>query len=317
MTYIQLFGGLIYLLMGGDLLVRGAVALARRFRVSPLVVALTLVAFGTSLPELVVTVQAALAGYPGMAIGNVVGSNIANIFLVGGAPAIVYPLACGQGSARRDSALLVGVSLFFVLLCLVGDLNRAAGALLLAGLAVVAVYTAREIARAHRVGPRAAPLEWVLGLPTKAWMIALFVVAGAVGLPVGARLMVEAAVEVANQLGVSDTVVGLTIVAVGTSLPELATTLVAAIQRQTEVAVGTVIGSSVFNVLGIMGIAAVVSASPIPVPPGFLSLDLPVMLGAALVLTFLVWRRRSIGRSAGILLMMGYGAYLVALFSNA
>jgi cation:H+ antiporter len=160
-------------------------------------------------------------------------------------------------------------------------------------------------------------MEWVLGLPTRTWMIGLFIGIGAVGLPVGAWLTVGAAVEVAAQLGVSDAFVGLTIVAVGTSLPELATTLVAVLKRETEVAVGTVTGSCIFNILAIMGVATLLSRSPIPVPSGFVSLDLPVMLGAALALSLMVWYRRAIGRAAGITFSAGYLAYLVALLANA
>jgi cation:H+ antiporter len=314
-TYIQLLGGLIYLVGGGDLLVRGAVALARRARVSKMVVALTVVAFGTSLPELVVSLLAALGGFPGIAIGNVVGSNIANAFLVIGAPAIIYPLVCNQASLKRDSTFMLVVSVLFMLLCLAGDLTRVTGVILLAGLAVVTGFTARETARTQKK-TKSAPLEWVLGLPNSAGMIALFIVVGAIMLPVGARMMVEAAVEVAGQLGVSETVVGLTIVAIGTSLPELATTLIAAIRRQTEVALGTAIGSNVFNILAIMGVAALASPVPIPVPPGFLSLDLPVMVLSALVLTYLAWRRPAVGRSEGVMLLVGYAVYVAALFGG-
>ncbi len=315
MIYIQFVGGLIYLVMGGDLLVRGAVAFARRARVSQMVVALTVVAFGTSLPELIVSLLAALGGFPGIAIGNVVGSNIANAFLVIGAPAIVYPLVCNQPSLKRDSTFMLGVSVLFMLLCLAGDLTRVTGVILLAGLAAVTGFTARETARTQK-STKSAPLEWVLGLPTTAGMIALFIVVGAIGLPVGARMMVEAAVEVAGQLGVSETVVGLTIIAVGTSLPELATTLIAATRRQTEVALGTAIGSNVFNILAIMGVAALASPVPIPVPPGFLTLDLPVMLFSALVLTYLAWRRPAIGRGEGVVLLVGYAFYVAALFGG-
>ncbi len=316
MTYIQLVGGLIYLLMGGDLLVRGAVALARKARVSPLVIALSLVAFGTSLPELVVAVQAVLAGHPSIAIGSVVGSNIANVFLVTGAPAVIYPLACASSSERRDAVLMVAVSVLFVLLCAAGDISRSGGLVLLAGLAAIAGLTLRALARSYLVEKRrrAAPLEWVLGLPTNNWLIALFIVAGVFGLPVGARLLIEAAVELAHQLGVSETIVGLTIVAAGTSLPELATTVTAAVQRHTEVAVGTVVGSNMFNILAILGTAALLSSVPLPVPRSFLSLDLPVMLGGALILTMLIWRGQPIGRLAGALLLMGYCSYVLALF---
>lgn len=317
LAYIQLIGGLIYLLMGGDLLVRGAVALARRAQVPPLIVGLTVVSFGTSLPELVVTIQAVLAGYPGMAIGNVVGSNIANVLLVAGAPAIAFPLVCDRGFERRNASIMLGVSIFFVVLCLVGDLNRLAGVVLLTGLVAIMAYTVWAAKRARRGAKKTTRMEWVLGLPARTWMIGLFIAVGAVLLPVGAKLMVEAAVEVSGQLGISDAVVGLTIVAVGTSLPELATAFVAVFKRQTEVAVGTVTGSCVFNLLAIMGVATLVSRSPMPVPNGFASLDLPVMLGAAFALTFLVWCRRPIGRVAGITFVAGYCAYLVALLSGA
>ena len=153
-------------------------------------------------------------------------------------------------------------------------------------------------------------------MPPGGWMFALFFAAGAVGLPVGANLMVEAAVEIADQLGVSHAVVGLTIVALGTSLPELATTVVATVQRRTEVAVGTVIGSNIFNILAILGTAAVVSPKPITVPIGFPALDLPVMLGGAALLTLLVWRRRPIGRLIGVFLLVSYGAYLAMRFAG-
>jgi cation:H+ antiporter len=311
-AYVQLLGGLIYLLMGGDLLVRGAVALARRARVPPVVVALSVVAFGTSLPELVVSVRAVLTGYSEIAIGNVVGSNIANALLVVGAPAIIQPLACTERTARRNSTIMVGISLLFVFLCLQGGLGNTAGIVLLAVLAVLVLYTARTTV-AQREADQAPELEWVLGLPTKTRMIALFIVAGAIGLPLGARMLVDAAVEVAAQLEISNAVVGLTIVALGTSLPEIATSVVAAYQRHAGVAMGTAIGSNVFNILGIMGVAALLSPAPITVPPSFLSLDLPVMVFTALLLAFFVWRRR-LGRLGGVFLVLGYGAYVIALF---
>ncbi len=218
---------------------------------------------------------------------------------------------------RRDSVVALAITFFFVLLCFQGEVSRVAGLGSLAVLAGLGIFTARETAIEQRAMSRTAPLEPVLGLPTKRWLIGLFIVAGTIALPVGASLFVEAAVQVAGQLGVSEAVVGLSIVAVGTSLPELATTLVAAVQRQTEVVVGTAIGSNIFNILGIMGVAAAVSPAPIPVPASFLSLDLPVMLGAAAVLTLFAWLARSIGRSAGIVLLAGYISYLVVLFLSA
>ena len=316
MTYIELFGGLIYLLMGGDLLVRGAVALSRRAHVDPLLVALTIVALGTSLPELVVSVQAALSEHPGIALGNVVGSNIANVLLVAGAPAVIYPLVCSQGTERRDSAVMLGISLLFGLLCLGGELGRSEGMLLLAGFAFLSAFSIRAaLAGRERIkAERTAPMEWVVGLPTRKRMIFLFIAAGLVGLPVGANLFVDAVVGVAESLGVGETIVGLTIVAVGTSLPELATTVVAAVQRHTDVAIGTVIGSNMFNLLAIMGAAAVTSPIGVPVPRGFLTIDVPVMLVSATVLTVVVWTRGSIGRRIGGILLAAYLAYVTLLF---
>ena len=280
-----------------------------------MVVALSVVAFGTSLPELVVSVRAVLTGYPEIGIGNVVGSNIANALLVIGGPAIIHPLACTERTARRNSTIMVGISVLFVFLCLQGGLGRTGGVILLAIMAVLVWYTARTTV-AQREADQAPELEWVLGLPTKTRMIALFIVAGAIGLPLGARMLVDAAVVVATQLQISNAVVGLSIVALGTSLPEIATSVVATYQRQAGVAMGTAIGSNVFNILGIMGVAALVSPVPIAVPPSFFSLDLPVMVISALLLAFFVWRRR-LGRVAGIGLVLGYGAYIVALFGLA
>ncbi len=300
--------------MGGDLLVRGAVALARRARVSPAIIAVSVVALGTSLPELVVTLEAVLGGYPGMAIGNVVGSNIANVLLVIGIAAIVFPLSGGERSARRDSLVMLGVSVMFLALCFIGDLGRLAGIVLLVCLAGLWGYNARRAARSQRAADRGTPIEWVLGLPTKTGMIALFIILGLIGLPLGANILIRSAVEIAEQLQVSDAVIGLTVVAVGTSLPELATSIVAALQRQTGVAVGGAIGSNIFNIVVIMGLASVAGPAPLAVPAGFLTLDLPVMLGSAALLAILVWRGRSIGRVIGALMLLAYAVYLGVLF---
>jgi len=313
LLYIQLGGGLVWLLLGGDLLVRGSVSLARRLRVSPTVVALTVVAFGTSLPELVVVLRAALTGYPALAVGNVVGSNIANVLLVGGVAAVVFPLTTREGPVRRNSLVMVGVSAMFVALCSRGFLTVAGGALLLGTLAAISIITAREAARAYREASLSTPLEWVLGLPNSIGTILVFIAVGAIGLPLGARLIVDGAVGIAAQLGVSDALVGLTILAISTSLPELATTVVAAARGRTEVVVGAVIGSNVFNLAGIMGVATVVSGTEIAVAPTFIRFDLPVMLATAVLLAGLVWFRRSIGRRAGVVMLAGYLAYIIAL----
>jgi cation:H+ antiporter len=311
---LSLIGGLIYLLMGGDLLVRGAAALSHRARVPPIVVGLTVVAFGTSAPELVVGVQSVLLGHPGLALGNVVGSNIANILLVVGIPAIIAPLACVQASLPLDTGVMLATSVLFVALCVPGPLGRIDGSVLLAGLVLFVIFNVREARIGQKRPPEPGELERVLGLPHRRAMIALFLVIGILMLPLGASLLIEGASAIAMRFGVSESVIGLTIIAIGTSLPELATTLAAAFQRHADVALGNVIGSNVINLLAIMGVSAVLSPLPIPVPEVFLRLDLPVMIAAAIALSLFTLRRAPIGRRAGILLTAGYATYMLVLF---
>jgi cation:H+ antiporter len=258
----------------------------------------------------VVVLKAALTGYPGLVFGNVVGSNIANVLLVAGAAAVVYPLSYGERSIRRDSLFMVAATLLLIVLSVSGLLSRMDGAILLAGLAGVTLLTAREAARAYRDSELKPPMEWVLGLPTNPWMIALFIAAGGAALPIGADLVVNASVKMAETLGVSETIIGLTILAIGTSLPELATTVVAAVQKRTEVAIGTIVGSNIFNLLAIMGVGAVLSPFPIEIPREFFTVHFPVMIGTALLLSVFVWLKRPIGRVAGIAFLAAYAAYL-------
>lgn len=300
---------------GADLLVRGAVALARRARVPQVIVAFTVVALGTSLPEFIVAIQALVSDYPGILLGNVVGSNVANVLLIGGLTAAVYPVVPGDDAVRRDAAVMVAVSVLFAALSLWAGLGRPAGVTLVLGLGIVLYLAIRDALRAKRSAGD-APIEWVLGLPTTGRLIAVFLAAGVVGLPLGARLVVDAAVEIATGLGVTETVVGLTIVAFSTSLPELATTLVAAYRKRTEVVLGTVVGSNVFNIVAIMGISALLSPNPIPVPPRFAVLDLPLLVATAFVLGFFVWTRRPIGRLAGALMTAAYVVYVGALYAG-
>ncbi len=311
--YIELAGGFIYLLFGADLLVRGSVSLARRLHVPPVVIALTVVAFGTSLPELVVAVRAALTGFPTLVLGNVVGSNIANVLLVGGVTALVYPLRAGEGTVRRDSAAMVGASVLFFALCLTGTLSLWMGLLLLAVLLIISTITGREAAQEYRKADVRTPIEWVLGLPSAVWLVSLFIVLGLVGLPLGAKMVVESATEIATQWGVSEAVIGLTVIAFSTSLPELATTVVTAIQRRTEMAMGAIIGSNFFNLLAVMGVGVVASPVGIPVPHGFLLLDLPLMVASSLALCLYIWRGRAIGRVSGALFAAAYVGYVAVL----
>lgn len=314
LAVLYIFGGVVWLLMGGDVLVRGAIALSRRLGISPLIVGLTVVAFGTSAPELVVSLRAALLGYGDLSIANIVGSNIANVMLVVGLPAVVYPMACDHRGVDGDARVMFLISLLFVGLCTLGPLDRLDGIVLLAALALFLMRVFRTSTSDRGWADEPEGWERVLGLPTTPVMIGVFLVLGILTLPLGAELLVRGAVAYADALGVPSSVVGLTVVAVGTSLPELATTLVAAFKRESALAVGNIIGSNVMNLLAIMGLTAAVAPAAIPIPAGFLTLNLPVMLGAAAVLVWVTHRSRVVGRRLGLILLAGYIAYTVALF---
>jgi len=311
--YAQLAAGFIYLLGGGDLLVRGAVALARRFQVPETIVALTIVGLGTSLPEFVVSVRASLEGHPGLALGNVVGSNIANVLLVGGLAASLLPLRPGDRNIARSGVAMIAISLLFVGLCFQGrGLTRVDGGILVGLLVVGLALQLRDTLRAQRLGGAPA-IEWVLGFPSGLPVIVLFIGIGIVVLPLGATLLVDAAVDIAGRLGVSETFIGLTVVAVGTSLPELATTVLAARRKRTGMVVGTIVGSNNFNILAIMGAAALASGHPVAIPARFFVLDLPVMVCVSIVLVSFPWRRRPIRRGTGVALLTAYAIYIGAL----
>lgn len=299
--------------MGGDLLVRGAVALARRLDVPPVVVAATVVGFGTSLPEMVVSVQATIEGYPDLILGNVVGSNIANVLLVGGASALVYPLLHDDREVRRN-LLIMGASLVaFAGIAATGSVETWAGWLMLGSFVTIMAATAGSTIRARRDADPSTPLDWVLGIPSSLGLIAVFIVAGIVMLPLGADLLVDSAVTIADRFQVPEAVIGLTILAVGTSLPELTTTVLAAFEERSDVAIGTIVGSNTFNILAIMGLTASISPGAIPVSHRMLWLDVPVMLVTSGALGFFAWRARPVGRLGGLVMLGMYVAYLATL----
>ncbi|RVV98337.1 calcium/sodium antiporter [Mesobaculum littorinae] len=309
-AYLSVVVGLALLLVAGDLLVRGAVNTALRLGVPALIVSLTIVAFGTSAPELLISVGAVLDGAPGLALGNVVGSNIANVFLVLGVPALLARLGT-EGDTRQSFWLMIAATVLFIVLAFMGPISVPSGIILLAGLAVMLGLQARN-ALAHRRSAKAqaeAEMELEGADPSlRWWKILLFLALGLVGLPIGANLLITGATEIALAWGLSETVIGLTLVAIGTSLPELATTVMAAIRRQADVALGNVIGSNMFNLLGILGVASLVG--PIPVEDAALHFDIWVMLAAALVVApFALWSWQ-LGRRAGLALTLAYVAYL-------
>lgn len=311
---LYIFGGITWLLLGGDVLVRGALSLAERARISPLAVGVTVVALGTSAPELVVAVRAAILGYPELALGNVVGSNIANVLLVVGLPAIVYPMACNQPGASADGKIMFGASVLFVVLCALGGLSRVDGLILLGGVVLFFVHVIAVSKPDPDATVESEEMNRILGLPRRLHVIVGFVVFGAVALPLGAELLIRGAVDIAAILGIPNSVVGLTILAIGTSLPELATTVVAALKRESELAVGNVIGSNILNLFAIMGVAAVVSPQVIDVPADFMRVHLPVMLLATFLLTLATSGGRTIGRGLGLAGVAAYALYTAALF---
>lgn len=315
MDIVFLVAGLAILFVGGELTVRGAVGLARFLGVSPAVIGLTVVGFGTSAPELVVTVQAALAGKSGLAIGNVVGSNISNLLLILGVGAVMWPLTCGLAAARRDAGMMVFSAVILVGLGMYGLIEWWHGIIMIALLLIylgITYFNDKKDQASRKLHEREVEeLEELESAPTSVPLIFLFTILGLVGLVVGADLMVKGAIGIAESFGVPETVIGLTIVALGTSLPELAATAVAAYRKHTDVAIANVLGSCVFNVLSILGITALVA--PLVVEPDIRNIDLWVMLAATVFVTFLLLKNCKIGRAAGIVLILAYVAYIASL----
>ncbi|GGH34966.1 cation:H+ antiporter [Cribrihabitans marinus] len=307
--------GLVILLLAGDALVRGAVNLSLRLGVPALIVSLTIVAFGTSAPELLIAIKAVQENAPGIALGNVVGSNTANILLVLGVPALLATMHTSECNTRKTYVFMLAASVLFIALAFLGTFTAATGVILLLALALV-LWDAFRDARAHRNACGAEDdLEGLEEADPDMpyWRIAVYLVLGLIGLPMGAHLLVENASIIARTYGVSETVIGLTLVAVGTSLPELATTVMAALRRQADVALGNVIGSNMFNLLAIVGIATLVG--PIPVDPEFLRFDLWVMLAASLLLIPFVFFRKDLTRIWGVALTAMYVAYVIAVLT--
>ena len=317
MTYLLLAGGLVLLTLGGDTLVRGASTAARSLGVSPLLIGLTLVGFGTSTPELVTSLTAVMAGSAGIAVGNVVGSNTANILLILGVTALIAPIAVDRKAFRRDGIMLGLASLVCAAAVLGGRVGPLAGAGMVALLAVylvVAYLGERRVEDPERAkyehmaedAPDARGGLWAgLGL-------AVVGIALTIG---GARLLVDSAVTIARDLGVSDTIIGLTVVAVGTSLPELVTSVVAAVRGRADVALGNIIGSNIYNVLAILGLTALVA--PFEAPAEIARLDIWVMLAATALLILFVRTGMRIVRIEGAVLLAAYGGYVAWLAVGA
>lgn len=313
--------GLVILLLAGDALVRGAVNISLRLGIPALIVSLTIVAFGTSAPELLIAISAVDDHAPGLALGNVIGSNTANILLVLGIPAMMSRLQTSQCDTRKSYYIMMASTVLFMALAFVGIFTWVSGLVLLAALGFV-LWDAGRTAVVHRRDADGTCAisgsdeeEELEGADPDApwWKICVYLALGLIGLPLGAELLVDSGIDIARQFHVPETVIGLTLIAIGTSLPELATTVMAALRKQADVALGNVIGSNMFNLLAIIGVASFVG--PIPVDRGLLQFDLWVMLGASLLLLPFVVFKKDITRRWGVMLTAAYVIYLLVVLT--
>jgi len=315
---IQLVAGFLLLVWGADRLVAGASATARNLGVSPLVIGLTIIGFGTSAPELVVSAVATLKGNSGLAIGNAIGSNIANMGLVLGATALIYPLRMESTALKREYPMLLLIMLVCFLMALNGIYSRPEGWALLAGLLMVVIWIIRIGLHRPLSDPLAEEFDAEIPRDTPTKVAVFWLVVGLIVLPISSIFLVEGAITVARFLHVSDTVIGLTIVALGTSLPELATAVTAALHKEDDLAIGNIIGSNIFNLLGVLGIAAVIR--PVELLPIILARDFPAMflITGALYLMASDFRGPGrIGRRSGSALLIMFACYFILVWMSS
>jgi len=315
MNILLLLLGIVLLTVGGEALIRGSLAVAKRLGVSPLLSGLVIVGFGTSAPELVVSIEAALSANPDIAVGNVVGSNIGNVLLILGLCAMICPLAVKPLALRRDAVMVVAASALFVVLAGGDALNRIDSLILLIVLLSYLIW-AYLTERGHNLPSgelhQAEASEVEVTPKSTLWTIGAIVL-GLVALIAGAQSLLTGAVAIATDLGVSEAVIGLTIVAVGTSLPELTVSVIAAFRRHADVAIGNILGSNIFNVLGILGVSALLQ--PLPMHPRIIAFDQWVMLGTAVLLLIFLYTDRRISRLEGLCFCALYVAYVALSFS--
>ncbi len=305
--------GLALLIAGGEALVRGAGTLASKAGISPLVIGLVVVSAATSAPELAVTVGAVVNGEPDLAVGNVVGSNIVNILLILGLSAVFSPLVIKRQLVRFDMPVMVGISLAFLVVSLDGSISVLDGMLLFGALVIHTIISIR-LGRKEILAPDTKPDTMPLNSkPVSIWLAIVLLIAGIGLLVLGAQSLVTGAVSIATALGVSSLVIGLTVVAIGTSLPELATSLIAIRRGETDMAVGNVVGSNIFNIGVVIGLPALLFAEGIPVAPAAIAIDLPLMLAAAVALLPIAFTGFVVARWEGILFVLLYVAYTLYL----
>lgn len=304
-AFATLIAGLVLLAVAGDALVRGGVAIARRSGVPEIIVGLTIISVGTSAPELFVSLEAALAGSPDLAVGNAVGSNVANALLVLGLPALMAAVAMVEPGLRRSVSYMTAITLAFILLIIDGELSRIDGTLLLALFAGYLIYSIHEAQKGRATAPTIDhDAEGTLPVPRALLFLAL----GLGGLFFGGQLTVEGALGIAAIFNLAESSVGTTIVALGTSLPEVAATFAAGRRGSAGVAIGNIIGSNTFNILGILGLVSLVT--PLAIAPQLFGFDVWVMLASSLLLLAFAFARKSFGWPVGVLLIAAYFGYL-------
>ncbi|MCH2036974.1 MAG: calcium/sodium antiporter [Rickettsiales bacterium] len=308
---LKIIFGFGLLLVGGEVLVRGSVAVAKAMGLSSLVIGLTVVAFGTSSPELVVSVQSSLAGYPDIALGNVIGSNISNIMLVLGATALIYPIAAEKGLAEFDGILMLLFTVVMVIFCITGkELVLWEGIVMFLLLVVYIILAFKKAYKEKWQTPdhQVSEVEEQIDVELKLWHAIAFVVVGIGLLVFGADTLVTGAVGVAEFFEIPQSVIGVTVVAIGSSAPELATCAVAAWRKHSDIAIGNVVGSNIFNIAGIMGITALIS--PVTVNPNYLRVDLWILVAVSVILWLLMKFGRRVSRVSGGLFLAGYIGYV-------
>jgi len=317
--YISVVGGLILLVIAGDKLVEGSVAIAEKFHISKLIIGITVVSFGTSAPELVVGIEAALSGAAEIALGNVVGSNIANVLLVLGIPALFYPFACNDREIKHSLTYMMLATFLLVGLAFFGPFHIWQGMTLVSMLIIFLYFSIQRARRSskimkHDIEFSQHALEDIkpdLSPGMTVRKAVMLTVLGLAGLVLGANILVDGAIVIARTMGVSEAVIGLTIIAIGTSLPELTTSIMAARNNHGDVAMGNIIGSNLFNILAIMGITALVA--PIAVPEQFFTLDFPILILTSLILIPIALGKIKISRPIGFGFCLLYIAYLMYL----
>ena len=315
MSYVFVSAGLLLLILGGELLVRGSVSLAHRLGISPLVVGLTVVGFGTSAPELGVSIQAAMSNAPGIVIGNIIGSGIANILLVLAVAILIVPIKSWQKTATYDALVMLMAALILFGIVHLGTVTFVSGLALVVAIIIYLLVTywyERESTKHRKLTPHEQEARQFEDIPLSVPFAGLAAVGG-IGLLIGGSyLLIEGSVAIARSYGISESIIGLTLVSIGTSLPELATAIVAAIRRRPDVILGNIIGSNIFNIFCVLGVTA--SITDIVVEDRFRTMDAPILVGASLIVFVILARFRSIHRSVGFAVLLLYGAYIHYLY---